>query len=184
MDFNTFMNSNAGRQAVKQYESEVAAQRAALIEEKQAAREQRDQALREINPQLEAATATANELRAALSKAEAEQRRLETRMGNIKASCTAQLRRCDKALIETAPAEIDQFCERLEAECGELQRSGVTVSTDRKRSNRSSLERRLRALRAAIGAAQNLKTQAVVDLPAELEALRAALPEVQLEPAE
>ena len=38
MDFNTFMNSNAGRQAVKQYETEVAARRATLIDEKQQAR--------------------------------------------------------------------------------------------------------------------------------------------------
>jgi len=181
MDFDSFMRSRAGRAAVAQFESELTARRAALIDEKVAARAERDAALRELIPELEAATATVTRLRAELERSEVMQQNLERSANAAKASCSAKLKRIDRELIATADGRIDEFCQQLEKECVEL-RSGLVVSADRRRSNAASLERRLRALRSAIDAAQSLKTQDVADLEVELEQLSASVPEVQLEP--
>jgi len=74
MDMHDFMNSEAGKQAIEQYQSEVYVKRSASIEERGRLRQERDAKLKELQPELYKAIADCKQARQSLEFAEIRQR--------------------------------------------------------------------------------------------------------------
>jgi len=182
MDMQDFMNSKAGQQALKQYQDEIYVKRKALIEERGRLRQERDTKLKVLQPELDKATADCKQARQVLEATEIRQRTATGKVQVARKSFDHQSSRIDKDLRLSAPPEVDQFIEEMQSEIQRLQTGGVAVSADGTRSNRDSLEQRIKALREATGKAEALKLVAVKDIAAELEHLRSELPEVKVEP--
>ena len=130
----------------------------------------------------EAATALIDceQARRTFQQAEQRHRTSDANLNRVRSSYAAQVRSLEKQIASTAPPEIDVFISELQTEIERMQKSGASTTVDRKQSNRLSFEARMAALRRTIDDAGKLKTKAIDGLPARLERMRSAIPELEM----
>lgn len=179
---NDFLASKAGQRAVQQHKQVQAGKRKALADQLAELKDRRASELAPLEEDAAAALIESEQARKTFEQAELHRRNTDAQLNIARSSYAAQVRSIESQIIRTAPPEIDVFIVEMRTEIERMQKSGISVTSDCKQSNRSSFEARMAALRRSIDEAGKLKAQVMEGLPLRLERMRSAIPDLELAP--
>ena len=174
MDLNNLLNSDTGRQLIKNYHSEQHENRCKMIAEIDTLKMQRNDELKTLNFALDKAQANLDEAQSRLTESETRKHTAAGDVHRATASYKAQIERVNRQLLKTAPEAINDFIIEIKQDMDDLRNTGITKTL--KQSNAKSLNIRLEAMRKAITEAEIFKLLEVPDIEHRLQALRDSIP--------
>lgn len=165
---NEMLDTDAGRELARQYQSNKLAERQAIADEIDAVREQRSVEVTPLADAQNAATEAVEVAQQTLKAAEEKCRIAQSKHQQAKASYEARIKSLEKELFLSAPEEIDVFVQSLWNEVEDIRKKGVTTHSEptgktyvdsgkpvmRHFSNAKSVDSRMSAIRQAIDTAQ------------------------------
>ena len=192
---NEMMDTDAGRELARQHQANKLAERQAIADQIGTARKQRGVEVTPLSEAEKAAMVAVEAAEKALRDAKEKHRLAQAKHQKAKAASDARIKSLEKELIQTAPGEIDVFIQSLRDEIEEIRQKGPTTRSEptgdvfvesgkpvmKYFSNSRSVDRRMRAIREAIGIAEGFKRQVLGDLDERLMQLRNDLPELVME---
>jgi dGTP triphosphohydrolase len=177
---NDFLASQAGQRAMQEHQQELAGKRKELADQLADLKKRRATELAPLEDGADAAMIACEQARKSFEQAELHRRTADSELNKVRSSYAARVRSIESQIIRTAPPEIDAFIDESRAEIERMQKSRISVTGDGKRSNRLSFEAKMAALRRSIDDAQKLKAKFMDGLPARLDRMRSAIPELAL----
>lgn len=177
-----FLSTPFAQEAMARHERQQAEHRQSLRDEIVAIKARRGDELRPLEAEATTAKAEVERTRQALDQAEQLARQIEAKIYQVKQHADGKVRRLERELVKSAPAELDEFIAEMRGEIDDLRARGI--SHDETRTNRPSVEARLAACRKAISEAERLKLHVVDDLSDRLGWLRRELPAIIMQKIE
>lgn len=179
MNLDNLLNSETGKQLVKNYHSEQHDNRLEMLTEIDRLKQQRNSELQRLNLALDKAQTNFDTAQSSLTEAEARKHTAAGDAHRATANYKNQIGRVNRKLLETAPECINVFILEIKQDMDDLRNTGITKTG--KLSNVRSFNARLEGMRAAITTAEKLKLLAVPDLEDRLQALRTGLPTIVMQ---
>jgi len=174
-------------QAVRDHETEIHVQRAALAQQVAEHERQLAAALPDLQKAVDDANAAYVKARAVVNSAAARLRKAKAKRFDAQVTAENQIAALKAQLRRTAPEAIENLRLELLQEHKALRHQGLTFTEEhigwkggrpvyRHRSNRAAVHRRLAGLLEACRQLEALKETAVDDLPSTLKAIRDSIP--------
>jgi hypothetical protein len=179
-NLNDFLTSNAGQRAMQEHQQEQTVKRQDLADQLADLKNRRAAELAPLKEDAEAAMIACEQARKNFEQAKLHRRTADSQLNKVRSSYAARVRSIESQIIRTAPPEIDAFVDEMRSEIERMQKTGISVTVDGKQSNRVSFEARMAALRRSIDDAEKLKSKFMDGLPARLDRMRSAIPELEL----
>lgn len=177
MDIEQLLDTKAGKQLAKDYQTEQDQERADLFTELDTIKDQRNTELQTLNLALTKETADYDEAQRALELAQTTKHTATVKLNQAKFAYTTRVSCIERKLIKSANPEIDKFCESLNEEASKLRSTAIKVPPDMVYT--SSVNTRVSGIRNAVDKANKMKMAAVANISSELQQLYDALPVVK-----